>query len=333
MFLVERLRTAGVDAALAASSDSGAAGALLTVAGVTFAVEQRERAPYPNELSRLEERRVRLEEMGRPLLLVPFASEALGPQLVQAGWSWADSVGNFDLRAPGLLLRQRAQGGAPVRKSRGLPHGSGSNAIIRALIRLDAQDAVTVSTLADLAKVSQPRSSQVVARLVALGLVEKFGRSQLRSDREALLDRFLDEYRGPGGSGRYLYALDPLIEVASAIAEGGEALGRFVVSADVGPDLIVAWRRPAVMVVYASAAFDPRRVGLVEALGSGDANVILRVPNDTSVFPSSPLSADFAGIEIPLADPTQMIWDLVELGGADRLEAAGVMREWLLADR
>ncbi|MEA2589629.1 MAG: hypothetical protein QOH66_2556, partial [Actinomycetota bacterium] len=40
--------------------------------------------------------------------------------------------------------------------------------------------------------------------------------------------------------------------------------------------------------------------------------------------------ATAGGIDVPLADPTQMIWDLHDLGGADRVEAAGVLREWLL---
>jgi hypothetical protein len=31
-----------------------------------------------------------------------------------------------------------------------------------------------------------------------------------------------------------------------------------------------------------------------------------------------------------LADPLQQIWDLQDLGGADRIEAAGRLREWLL---
>jgi hypothetical protein len=36
------------------------------------------------------------------------------------------------------------------------------------------------------------------------------------------------------------------------------------------------------------------------------------------------------GVDVPLADLTQQIWDLQDLGGADRLEAAGRLREWLL---
>jgi hypothetical protein len=37
------------------------------------------------------------------------------------------------------------------------------------------------------------------------------------------------------------------------------------------------------------------------------------------------------GNDVPLADPFQQIWDLEDLGGADRIEAAGRLREWLLA--
>jgi hypothetical protein len=43
------------------------------------------------------------------------------------------------------------------------------------------------------------------------------------------------------------------------------------------------------------------------------------------------LVAELDGVELPLADPTQMIGDLQDLGGADRLEAAREVRQWLLA--
>jgi hypothetical protein len=32
----------------------------------------------------------------------------------------------------------------------------------------------------------------------------------------------------------------------------------------------------------------------------------------------------------PCVDVTQMIWDLVDLGGSDRVEAADHLRQWLL---
>jgi hypothetical protein len=69
---------------------------------------------------------------------------------------------------------------------------------------------------------------------------------------------------------------------------------------------------------------------LVQAQGMHDANVIIRVPEDRSVFPSPAFRAEVGDSGVCLADTTQMIWDLQDLGGHDRLEAAGRLREWLL---
>jgi hypothetical protein len=84
------------------------------------------------------------------------------------------------------------------------------------------------------------------------------------------------------------------------------------------------------VILYARQLLDLDQLDLVEAQGRHDANVIVRHPNDVSVFPSNPLVADMDGVDVPLADLTQQIWDLQDLGGADRLEAAGRLREWLL---
>jgi hypothetical protein len=103
-----------------------------------------------------------------------------------------------------------------------------------------------------------------------------------------------------------------------------------VVSADVGPDLIVPWRRPSLVILYARHAIDPPDLGLTDAQGRHDPNVIVRTPEDRSVFPVPALVGQIQGNEVPLADPLQQIWDLQDLGGADRIEAAGRLREWLL---
>lgn len=86
------------------------------------------------------------------------------------------------------------------------------------------------------------------------------------------------------------------------------------VSADVGPDLIVAWRRLTTVVLYADDEVTAAELGLVEALGPHDANVLLRIPRDRSVFPVPHLLAGARDVEVPLADPTQQIWDLQKLG-------------------
>jgi hypothetical protein len=250
---------------------------------------------------------------------------------VAANWSWADASGNFDLRAPGLLLRQRRTNQAPQPKRSGLPQGSGSLAIIRALIRFGQRDAGGgASALAALAGVTQPRASQVLGQLADLELVTKTGRSRWRPDREALLDCFLAEYIGPGGSERFCYSLDPPADVAVALAADLGAGDRVAVSADIGPDMVTAWRRPSLLIVYARRDLDLDTLGLVDAQGRDDANIIVRDPTDQSVYAAPSLSVELRGVDVPLADPTQMLWDLHDLGGADRLEAAGRLRQWLL---
>lgn len=340
MEVLRQLRDSGVDARqveLSVRGGNAQPDAIISVAAhgrpVRFAVEEKRRAPYPNELANLDQRRRALKRFGHPLLVVPFASESLAPALVESGWSWADAQGNFDIRAPRLVLRQRrvAKPPRPVRKS--IPQGSGSLAIIRALIRFGEGETEEpqATALAAQARVSKPRASQVLHRLHALGLVEKSQPSRWQPDREALLDRFLAEYRGPGGSELHLYSLEPPAAVATAAARNRSSGTALAVSADVGPDLVTAWRRPSMLVLYVDEEIAPIKLGLVEAQGPSDANVILRMPEDRSVFAAPPLVATVGDIEIPLADPSQMIWDLHDLGGADRLEAAGLLREWLLS--
>lgn len=298
-----------------------------------FAVEERRRAPYPNELPKLQPTRKSLAKIGTPTLVAPFVSEPLGASLTQAGWSWGDAAGNFDLRSDHLVLRQRSTATQPRAKASRLPQGSGSLAIIRALIGfpLGTNEEPGATALAKQVGVSQPRASQVLHKLLELDLVTRTPRGRWLPDREALLDRFLSEYRGPGGSERYLYSLDPPNEVVARAAKQTDDERALAVSADVGPDLLLAWRRPSLAILYVRQLLDLDRLRLVDAQGRPDANVIVRSPDDVSMFPAHLLVADMSGVEVPLADPTQQIWDLQDLGGADRLEAAGMLREWLLS--
>jgi len=315
---------AGVDAILDVAADGPS---------TRFAVQIKQRAPYPNEVEQLERPWHQLAGRGSPLIVVPFVSEPLGSILTRAGWSWADGQGNFDLRAPGLLLRQRRTTTAPAPKRRSLPRGSGSFAVIRALVTFsEGEDEEPGATaLAAQAHVSQPRVSQVLHQLYDLKLVERVGHGRWKPHREALLDRFLADYPGPGGSEQYYYTLDSPIEVAVRAGQLSAPRAPIVASADVGPDLIVPWRRPTLVILYARHMTDASSLGLINAQGMHDANVILRMPDDQSVFPTPALVAQVHDDDVPLADPLQQIWDLQALGGADRLDAAGRLRQWLLA--
>lgn len=337
--LTQSLREAGFTAR-ALSVDDDSIDALLEVGDGerqwTFAVEIKARAPYPNEVEDLESLRLQLETHGEPLLVGPFITEGTGDRLAEAGWSWADFEGNLHLRASGLLAHQRRPRQTRQPPSKSLPQGTGGLGIIRALLGFVEGEAepLDATGLANQAGVTQPRASQVLGRLQELGLVDKV-EGRWRPDSEKLLDRFLGEYRGPGGSEHYFYSLREPTEVAVAMTGGTDIDPRtrrypIAVSGDVAADLIASWMRPRILVVYASEELPTHALKLTSAIGRDDANVILRFPQDQSVFPHSPSTASIEDHEIPLADTTQIIWDLQHLGGSDRLEAAGELRKWLL---
>lgn len=106
---------------------------------------------------------------------------------------------------------------------------------------------------------------------------------------------------------------------------------KVAVSADVGPDLVAPWRSPTHVIVYVDRPINPADFDPVEAQGRADASLLLRIPDDTSVFRFPQLEVDVSGTSLPLADEAQMIWDLHDLGGDDRLESAGHLKKWLLS--
>ncbi|MCA1696936.1 MAG: hypothetical protein LC749_20670 [Actinobacteria bacterium] len=293
----------------------------------SFAVEERKRAPYPAEVDALAPLKSELDGAAGRLLVAPFISQGTGRRLIAAGWSWADVAGNFDLRAPGLLIRQRLAANAPKPTKPSLPRGSGSWTVIRWLIMHG--EITSLGELAVKAGVTQPRISQVGAQLEGLGLVTRT-RRRWQADREQLLDIFLEEYPGPGGSEAYLYSIDDLLDWCLRLAERRPRLS-MAVSADVAADLLVPWRRPTVVVVYTEAVIDLERgLGATPAHGRGDANVIHRVPDDRSVF-APEMDIDVQGVGLPLVDPVQVLWELQALGGDDRMEQAEKLRQWLLS--
>ena len=331
--LIQSLREAGLTAR-ALPVDDNHIDALLEVGDGerqwTFAVEVKARAPYPNEVEDLESNRLQLETHREPLLIAPFITEGTGDRLAAAGWSWADFEGNLHLRAPGLLAHQRRPRQSRRTPSKRLPQGTGGLAIIRALLGFVEGEAepLDATGLANQANVTQPRASQVLGRLQDLNLVSKRD-GYWWPDREPLLDRFISEYRGPGGAESYFYSLAEPSEVAIRATKNITSPYPILVSADVGPDLYAPWLRPRVVILYSRADHPLDDIGLVEAIGRADANVIVRHPQDLSVFSRSTVGT-LGEEQIPVVDVPQMIWDLEHLGETDRLEAAGELRKWLL---
>lgn len=217
----------------------------------------------------------------------------------------------------------------PVTSSRAVRRwGAGTAAIARLLIATDAP--LTGVAIAEAVGVSQPRASQVLKQLAETDAI--------RSTTSGYLGRpvrLLDLYRRRARPhvvqpDSYWYSTRSQTEQARRIV--GLAADRragIAFSADLAPDLLVPWRHPTVTVVYTSDPLMLDAAGLVPAEGRADASVILRWTSDTTLL--SPFPPWPSVIErVPLTDPVQQWWDLIDLGGDDRHEAAGRLRRAIL---
>lgn len=301
-------------------------------------IEAKSRAPYPGELSRLFDLRDQLGHWGTPILVAPRIPESVGNQMVPLGWSWADEEGHYDIRLAKSVRLSRRPSLPPTKPeaSRKVPHGRGGLSIIRLLLAAPRDVFLRTSDLAAAADVTDARASQVMHKLRERHLVRKTG-DGWEAARDELLAAFLTEYRGPGGTELQFYSLDDPRDVAADIVDrvsrSTPKKAAVAISADVGPDLIVPWRRPSKLVAYVNAETNVDLTDLTQAPDRSSSNLLVRFPDDSSVFRHHRLAGDLGGIEIPLADETQMIWDLYDLGGEDRGEAARHMSEWLTKNR
>lgn len=335
-------QTPGVEASLREGPTSEIDALLeIVVEGKPFilAIEAKSRAPYPGELSTLFDVRDRLGRWGTPTLVAPRIPESVGNKIVPLGWSWADEVGHYDIRLAKSVRFSRRPSRHRTKPEPGrkvLPHGRGGLAIIRMLLTAPRDVFLRTSDLAAATHVTDARASQVMHKLQERNLVRRTD-DGWEASHDQLLDAFLAEYRGPGGTELLFYSLDDPRDMAADIVDrvlrSAPKQTAVAISADVGPDLIVPWRRPSKLVAYVNAQANVDFTDLTQAPDRSSSNLLVRFPDDTSVFRHHMLTGDLGGIEIPLADETQMIWDLYDLGGEDRGEAARHMSEWLTRNR
>ena len=128
----------------------------------------------------------------------------------------------------------------------------------------------------------------------------------------------------------YWYSTRPMSEqVATLVRQAHADHAAVAVSADLGPDLLAPWRHPTLTVVYTDVAPERLAGNLVPAEGRADASIITRWTSDqTLLSPAPPWPAVVD--DVPLTDPVQQWWDLLDLGGEDRREAADRLRDAIL---
>lgn len=207
--------------------------------------------------------------------------------------------------------------------------GAGTAAVVRVLVASDV--AMTGVAIASTVGVTQPRASQVLKQLTDLDAVTRTPDGYLGKPA-TLLDLYATRMRPhlvePES---HWYGTRPLTEQARgvrALAEDRDVTVAF--SADLAPDLLVPWRHPTITIVYVSAGVPVADAGLVPAEGRADASLIVRWTDDRGLLsPAPPWRAEVDGL--PIVDPCQQWWDLLDLGGEDRAEAADRLRRAILA--
>ncbi|MGD9794431.1 MAG: hypothetical protein AB7V43_13210 [Acidimicrobiia bacterium] len=207
--------------------------------------------------------------------------------------------------------------------------GAGTAAIVRTLIA--AKDPLTGVALAEAVGVSQPRASQVIRQLAEHAAVRATVDGYV-GRRAMLLDLYERRARPTLVEVEsYWYSTRPLSDQATRITRvAGATKTDVAFSADLGPDLLVPWRHPTLAVVYVNRSLDLADAAFVPAEGPPDASVIVRWTSDrTLLVPSDPWPRRVDGIA--LTDPTQQWWDLLDLGGEDRREAADRLRSAIIA--
>lgn len=216
----------------------------------------------------------------------------------------------------------------PIERAEARRWGAGTASIIRLLIAADAP--LTQRVIAAATAVSQPRVSQVMGLLSSLDGVRATARGYV-GRRSRLLDLYAARTKPAlAQPERYFYSTRPLREQVRRIARVAREKRKAVAfSADLGPDLLVPWRHPTLAIVYAVASLPMDDAGFVEAEGLGDASLILRPVADGALLnPAKPWPSSVD--RIPLTDPVQQWWDLLDLGGEDRREAATRLRRAIL---
>ena len=204
---------------------------------------------------------------------------------------------------------------------------------------------LTQVKLAALVGVSQPRVSQVLARLSDLDAITSEADGYVgRPDR--LIDAYLTAHRPAlAAPDMPWYSLRPVRDQVEVVcAHAAHASIARAVSADFAPDLLAAWRHPTLTVVYVDRALtlylvdhgnrevfyldQPYHEWVTPQQVDTWISYVRHTSDPTLLAASEPWPSVVDGI--PVVDPLQQIWDLHDLGGQDRHEAASRLRRAML---
>lgn len=257
------------------------------------------------------------------LLVVPRATRRAVDAATAAGWNVVSDAGQLALRLGGREYVSGARASAAP-EPREVSPGPKPWTTLTVARRLLAGPPATQVVLAERVGATQSQVSRSLARLAGLGLVERRTMGWGPVDWNMLCDWWLENYPGPGGIESYWYSLDaPVEQVSKALTLLGD---RAAVSGDVAADAIAPWRRPVDALVYVRAGVSLEAQGMVAVASAADATLTVTAPEDPGLWLPRPwTTADGTSI----ADPLQIVYDIIRGSGTDRNEAANHVREAL----
>jgi len=220
---------------------------------------------------------------------------------------------------------QRERPASPTRAPRGRKPW-GRFALMRALIRSD--EPRTQVALASEAGVAQQAVALSLRTLAPLG-VERDASGWRASAADALWDRFMSEYPGPGGLRRHWTGAAPLdVQLDRAIEVARASDTATLVSGDLAADQQAPMRRPVAATLFASADLDLSSRSTLA--GGSNASLTVVVPADRTVFATA---RAWAGRDARLTDPVLTAWEVAHSRGADRDDAVAHLKQTVLHER
>ena len=254
------------------------------------------------------------------LLSVPTATDATVHAASQQGWNLVTDDGTLRLRLGDHDLHRDKPTGETRRIHRRGPTSWATFTLVR---RLLAGPPALQRELAERTGVTQSKVSRALNRLRAHDLVRRGPSGWQATDFDALLDWWLENYPGPGGVTSHWYSLD------NAVTQAKKALDllgdRAAVSGDPAADALAPWRRPATCTLYVHAGASLAPAGFVPVASAAESTLTLCAPKDPGLW----LPTTWTAAGLPLADPLQIIYDVVNGTGTDQAEAASHLREAL----
>jgi hypothetical protein len=238
----------------------------------------------------------------------------------QQGWNLVTDDGTLRLLLGDDHLRRDKPTGEARRTHRRGPTSWATFTLVR---RLLAGPPATQRELAERTGVTQSKISRALNRLTTHNLVHKDTSGWQPTDFDALLDWWLENYPGPGGVTSHWYSLE------NAVTQAKEAIdvleNRAVVSGDPAADALAPWRRPSTCALYVHVGASLASAGFVPVTSAAESTLTVCAPKDPGLW----LPTTWIAAGLPLADPLQIIYDVVNGTGTDRVEAATHLREAL----